>query len=113
MGDSLRFKVIYSREVIDFLDSIDKKAKAKILYDINKSKYVVDSTLFKKLADSDLWEFRILFNRVHYRILAFWDKDEDALVVTTHGIIKKTDKTPKKEINKARAIMAEYYNSKK
>jgi len=33
-------------------------------------------------------------------------------VVATHGIIKKTDKVPKSEIEKARAIMRLYFNEK-
>ncbi|WP_262712673.1 type II toxin-antitoxin system RelE/ParE family toxin [Arachidicoccus ginsenosidivorans] len=35
-----------------------------------------------------------------YRLLAFWDKDEmeQTLVIATHGINKKTKKTPKKKL---------------
>jgi len=46
--------------------------------------------------------------------LAFWDKTEktETLVVATHGIIKKTDKVPKGEIEKARAIMRLYLHQK-
>jgi phage-related protein len=35
------------------------------------------------------------------------------LVVATHGIIKKTDKIPKAEIEKAKAIMKQYFEQKK
>jgi phage-related protein len=44
--------------------------------------------------------------------LAFWDKTDktNTLVVATHGIIKKTDKMPKTEIEKAKAIMKQYFN---
>lgn len=31
-------------------------------------------------------------------IIAFWDTQTDTLVIATHDIIKKTQKTPKKEI---------------
>ncbi len=34
------------------------------------------------------------------------------IVVATHGIIKKTQKTPKKEIDKATQIMKSYFDSK-
>lgn len=46
--------------------------------------------------------------------MSFWDKTEktETLVVTTHGIIKKTDKLPKEEIEKARAIMKLYFEQK-
>ena len=44
-----------------------------------------------------------------------WQKDTqtDTLVIATHGIIKKTQKTPKKEIAKAERIRQEYFNAKK
>jgi len=46
-------------------------------------------------------------------IFAFWDTQTDTLVIATHGIIKKTQKTPKKEIAKAERIRQEYSNAKK
>lgn len=36
----------------------------------------------------------------------------EALVVATHGMVKKTQKTPKKEIEKAEALRKEYFNNK-
>ena len=44
---------------------------------------------------------------------AFWDTEEETLVIATHGIVKKTQKTPLKEIAKAEEIRKEYFNSKK
>lgn len=60
-------------------------------------------------------EFRTLFNKKQYRLFAFWDKSDNkvTIVIATHGIIKKTQKTPKKEINKATEIMNKYFNEKK
>lgn len=47
--------------------------------------------------------------------MAFWDKDNgrNTLVIATHGFIKKTQKTPIQEINKAEEIRKAYFNSKK
>ena len=66
--------------------------------------------MFKKLKD-EIWEFRTLYNRTHYRIFAFWDTEDKTktLVLATHGIIKKTDKTPLKEIEKAEQIRLKYF----
>ena len=111
--DAPKFKIVYSSEVISFLNGLNDKAKAKIMYNINRCKYVIDKTFFKKLEGSDIWEFRTLYNGVQYRIFAFWDTEEDTLVLTTHGIVKKTQKTPSKEIAKAERIRKEYFNSKK
>lgn len=112
MKAKAKFKIIYSDEAIDFLDSIDIKAKAKIMYNVNKSKYVLDKELFKKLDSTDIWEFRSVYNGIAYRLLAFWDTEKETLVIATHGFIKKTQKTPLKEIVKAKEIRKQYFDSK-
>lgn len=71
-----------------------------------------NSEIFKKLDNSDIWELRTLYNGIAYRLFAFWDTDRQTLVIVTHGIIKKTQKTPKKEIAKAEAIMKQYFELK-
>ena len=38
--------------------------------------------------------------------------EEETLVIATHGIVKKTQKTPLKEITKAEEIRKEYFNNK-
>ncbi len=43
-----KFDVILLGEVWDLLDGIDEKSKDKILYNIDKSKHVNNSELFKK-----------------------------------------------------------------
>lgn len=71
-----------------------------------------DPELFNKLGDSDIWEFRTIYNNVKYRLFAFWDKEEETLVVATHGLIKKTQKTPPSDIKRAQAIRKEYFENK-
>ena len=44
------------------------------------------------------------------RLFAFWDSTTKSMVVATHGIIKKPQKTPPKEIKRAEDIMKLYYN---
>ncbi|MEW4925740.1 hypothetical protein [Algibacter sp. 2305UL17-15] len=56
-----KFKVEFLKEVFEFLDGIDKKARNKILFNIDKAKVKTDNTLFKKLT-ADIWEFRTLYN---------------------------------------------------
>lgn len=112
METTLKYQVIYSEEVDAFLNSLDKKAKTKILYNIHLvASGHIDKELFKKL-DNDIWEFRTLHNGISYRIFAFWDNDAQALIITTHGFIKKTQKTPKKEKDKAIEIRKEYFRQK-
>ena len=110
-----RFKVKLSNEAQEFLDGLPNKVREKIISNIRKSTFVLDPDLFKKLDDTDIWEFRTFYNKTKYRLLAFWDKDDkiNTLVIATHGFIKKTQKTPSKEIAKAEEIRKAYFNSKK
>ena len=39
-----------------------------------------------------------------FKHTSFWDTEEETLVIATHGIVKKTQKTPLKEITKAEEI---------
>lgn len=97
----------------EFVSSLPEKAQKKITYNLLKVEGgEIDKELFKKLENSDIWEFRTLFNGVCYRLFAFWDTEIEALVVATHGIVKKTQKTHKKEIEKAEKLRIEYFNDK-
>ena len=86
-----KFKVEFLDEAIEFIESLDEKTQAKILYNIKLSQYKNDNELFKKLTDN-IWEFRTLYNKTYYRFFAFWDKTnkQETLVISTHGIEKKT-----------------------
>ena len=100
-------------EAIEFLEALDDKTREKIYYNIRKVQFVNDNELFKKLNDS-IWEFRTSYNSKAYRLFSFWDKinGKETLVVATHGILKKTQKTPPKEIKKADEIRKQYLNNK-
>ena len=109
-----RFKVIMSSEADAFLDTLCQDIKFKTVYNVDKgANGYMDKDLFKKLDGTDIWEFRTLYKGIQYRLLAFWDTDAETLVIATHGFVKKTQKTPSKEINKAEAIRKLYFNSKK
>jgi phage-related protein len=108
-----KFKVVFLTEAREFLLELDEKSRDKIIFNIDKSKIKNDNELFKKL-NGEIWEFRTLYNKTYYRIFAFWDKTEkiETLVLATHGIIKKTGKTPEKEIEKAENIRLRYFELK-
>ncbi len=108
-----KFRVQFLEEAAWFLDNLDEKPRDKIIYNINKAKFSNDKELFEKL-QGEIWEFRTLFNKAHYRLMAFWDKSErtDTVVISTHGIIKKTGKTPQSDIDKAEKIRKLYLNQK-
>jgi phage-related protein len=109
-----KFQVQFVEEAAGFLDSLDEKARDKVIYNIQKARFSNDKELFRKLKN-EIWEFRTLFNRTHYRLFAFWDKTgkTETVVISTHGFIKKTDKTPVAELEKAEKIRELYFKSKK
>jgi hypothetical protein len=67
-----KFQVQFLEEATGFLDRLDEKARDKVVYNIQKARLSNDKELFKKL-NGEIWEFRTLFNRTHYRLFAFWD----------------------------------------
>ena len=109
-----KFSIDFLGEAIDFMNSLEFKVRRKIYYNLKKSQLTNDPELFKKL-DENIWEFRTQFEKKHYRLFAFWDKTDnnETLVLATHGIIKKTKKTPKSEIKKAQEIRKIYFELKK
>ncbi|MCA1758996.1 MAG: type II toxin-antitoxin system RelE/ParE family toxin [Bacteroidales bacterium] len=109
----IKFKAIFLESAKEFLDSLDEKAREKVLYNIWKAREVNDPELFKKLLD-EIWEFRTKYSGKEIRLLAFWDKDEstNTLVIATHGFLKKQQKTPKNEIERAKQLRNDYFNFK-
>jgi phage-related protein len=108
-----KFRVDFLEEAKDFLHGLDEKARQKIFYNIWRARSTNDKELFKKLQD-EIWEFRTLYKKTYYRLFAFWDKGDktETVVISTHGLIKKTDKTPKAEIEKAERLREKYFNEK-
>lgn len=102
------FIVDYLPEAIEFIEKQNEKIRKKILYNISLAESTRDSNLLKKLSN-EIWEFRTLYEKNYYRLFAFWDKKRKSFIVCTHGILKKTKKTPFKEIKKAEEIRRIYY----
>ena len=96
-----------------FLKQRDK-VKDKIIwtFDLIEELQRVPETYLKHIENTDgLYEIRVQLGRDIFRIFCFFDQGQ--LVVLAHGFQKKTQKTPKKEIEKALKIKEEYENEKK
>ncbi len=108
------FETRFLKEANEFIASLDAKAIKKILYNIDLAEQTNDPKLFKKLRD-DIWAFRIRIGNNQVRLLAFWDKSDNnnTLVFATHGFIKKVDKVPANEIERAKNSKKKYFESKK
>lgn len=110
----MSIRVFLTEEAENFVKAQADKVRKKITFNIGKVEGgVIDKELFEKLAGTNIWELRTLFNGSYYRLFAFWDTTEQALIVATHGMVKKTKKTPQREIAKAESIRKEYFNLKK
>ena len=107
------FDVVLLVEAVAFINDLDFKTRTKLYYNLSKAQYVNDASLFKKL-NAEIWEFRTLYARRYYRLLAFWDRRDstNTLVVVIHVLIKKVSKVSKGEIDKASQIRLRYFNSK-
>lgn len=109
-----RFETRLLEEAFEFVQNQDLKVRKKIVQNIRRAEQHSDPKFFKKLTN-EIWEFRTLYSGIQYRLLAFWDKEDkhETLVFATHGIIKKTSKVDKKEIDKADKIRLDYLKNKK
>jgi len=105
--------VFYGEHFRDLYQLLDKKTKLKVDWTINLLETVehVPEKYFKHLTNTDgLYEIRIEFESNIYRIFSFFDTGK--LIVVINGFQKKTNKTPKSEIEKALKIKRQYFNEK-
>jgi len=97
-----------------FYDGQPDKVKKKILWTLKVIRELdqIPETYLKHIKNSSgLYEIRVQVGNNIFRIFCFFDVDN--LVVVGHGFQKKTQKTPKQQIEKAERIKTEYYESKK
>lgn len=108
------FETRFLEEAKKFIAGLNSKTAKKVFYNIDVAEQTNDSKLLKKL-QNDIWEFRTKYAGIQIRLLAFWDKTDkkQTLVFATHGFVKKTDKVPKNEIDRAMRIKNEYFDNKK
>ena len=104
------FETEFLDEAKMFLKSLQTKTVRKVLYNIDLAEQTIDPKLFKKL-NNEIWEFRTKYAGLQVRLLAFWDKtgNKKTLVIATHGFIKKVDKVPANEIDRASMLRDKYY----
>lgn len=109
------------RQVVTYKDYFDEffaeqtiKVRDKIIkvLDIIENVERIPTTYLKYLEGTDgLFEIRVQLGNNIFRVFCFFDGNR--LVILLSGFQKKTQKTPKKEIDRALKLMQEYYNDKK
>ena len=103
----------YQNYFQEFFDKQNKKVKAKIVWTLNliEDLHRVPETYLKHIENTEgLYEIRVQLGSDIFRIFCFFDQGQ--LVVLVNGFQKKTQKTPKKEIEMALKIKAAYENEK-
>ncbi len=106
--------IFHGNHFIEFYLEQNEKVQEKIKYVLELIKQVekVPENFLKHLTNTNgLYEIRIEYQSNIYRIFCCFDKGK--LVVLFNAFQKKTQKTPKKEIEKALKLMEEYFNSNK
>ncbi|MGV8994493.1 MAG: type II toxin-antitoxin system RelE/ParE family toxin [Flavobacterium sp.] len=96
-----------------FYESQNQKVQEKIIWTLKIVEEIdrVPEIYLKYLKNSNgIYEMRVQVGTNIFRIFCFFD--QNSLVVVGHGFQKKTQKTPKQEIEKAEQIKNEYYGSK-
>ena len=94
-----------------FFEKQTKKVKAKIVWTFHLIEELerVPDTYLKHIENTNgLYEIRVQLGSTIFRIFCFFDQGQ--LVVLANGFQKKTQKTPRKEIEMALKIKAEYEN---
>ena len=93
----------------DFLMSLDKKMRAKMVDTISilqDNGYELREPYSKFLSD-EIFELRAKVGSDTSRVLYFFYYDRH--IILTNGFIKKTAKTPPKELDKAKRYRADYF----
>lgn len=112
--EKIRDIIFYKTYFKEFYIQLDENARTKINYVLKliQTQERIPIRFFKFIEGSKgLYEIRVKVETNIYRV--FCCNDKGSIVVLFNGFVKKTQKTPKSEIEKDEAIMKEYFENKK
>ena len=110
----IRVVTFYKDYFIEFFVKQREKVQDKITWTLELIEQLekVPETYLKHIENTDgLYEVRVKQGSDIFRIFCFFDKGK--LIILANGFQKKTQKTPRKEIDKALKIKEEYENENK
>ncbi len=111
--NKVREVIAYKHYFEEFLLAQPTKVQDKIykVVEIIETYERVPSNYLKAITSTNgLYEARIKLGSNIWRVFCFFDKGK--LIILLNGFQKKTQKTPKKEIDKALNLMESYYTEK-
>lgn len=92
----------------EFILSLDKKMKAKVLRTIELLSNGTNlREPYSKFLEDGIFELRVKVGSDLSRVLYFFVCGQK--IILTNGFIKKTQKTPKKEIEKAKSYKVDFF----
>ena len=103
--------IAYKDDYRDFMDKLGEKERMKIrraLLLFSETERIPSH--FIKYIDDDIYEFRVNYGSNEFRIFFIYDGEK--LVILFNAFRKKTQKTPRSEIAKAKRLKKEYYEDK-
>ena len=104
----------YGKYFIEFYNKLDKDIQEKIdwVFELVKTVNIIPKKYFQHLENTDgLFEIRIEYESKIYRVFCFFD--EGNLVILINAFQKKTQKTPKSELELATKLKKQYFIDKK
>lgn len=113
MEEPLREIVNYKHYFVEFTECQSPAVQRKIEYVLDLIRYVprIPEKFLKHIVGSkEIFEVRVEFQSNIYRIFCFFD--EERLVILMNGFQKKSQKTPKNEIELAERLKEEYFQEK-
>jgi len=112
--EKIRTVTLYKDYFTEFYNKQRQKVKEKILWTFKVIEITqqIPIEYFKHIEGTDgLYEMRVSLSSDIFRIFCFFDQGK--LIVLANGFQKKSQKTPKSEIEKALKIKYEYEKEKK
>ena len=104
------YKALNGRQpALEYFNSLTDKEQAKVIsifMHVKDNEGRVGSEFFKKITKSGIWEVRAQYSSNIFRFLCFKEKGD--LVIVAHGFTKKSQRTPKNNIEAAERRMREH-----
>lgn len=113
-GSFTRHIFYYKKYYLDFFETLKPAVKTKFNWTLGLIATLekVPEKYFKHLVGTDgIFEVRVEVGSDIYRVFSFFD--EGHLIILTNGFQKKTQKTPRKEIELAERLKKQYFHEKK
>ena len=109
----IREVIVYGDDFWEFYYKQPEKVRLKINWTIGvvKDLRIVPEQYLKHIEGTDLYEIRVSLGSNIFRIFCFFDKGR--LIILLNGFQKKTQKTPKNEIERALRLKRRYHENQK